>query len=223
MNVNSLNIRAFFFDLDGTLLNTEVLYVEAVKQALADRRCALNHDEAVKLVYGKGWTDVYAESQRRFPDSYPTVQEMQQAVNKHFTTLRDRNDVRVHSSIDLLITLSNRFPVAIVSGSPRREVEEGINLMGIGDRLAFFLGAEDYTPGKPNPACYRLAAKRVGIDPHHCLVFEDSTAGVHAAKQARMYCVALQRPGAPTQDFSNADWVVSDLAVFDLFNTTETI
>ena len=88
--------------------------------------------------------------------------------------------------------------------------------MGVEDVVRLFLGTEDYAEGKPDPACFLLAARMLAVPPESCLVFEDSAAGVIAAKAATMTCVALQRPGRPAQDVSLADEVLSDLADFRL-------
>jgi beta-phosphoglucomutase-like phosphatase (HAD superfamily) len=104
--------------------------------------------------------------------------------------------------------------VAIVSGSPRVDVQDGVELLGIAPLLRFFLGSEDYPRGKPDPAGFLLAAQRLGAAPADCLVFEDSAAGVRAARAAGMRCVALARPGAPAQDLSDADLVLNDLGGF---------
>ncbi|RJP27064.1 MAG: HAD family phosphatase [Candidatus Omnitrophota bacterium] len=216
MRSNNHDIRAFFFDLDGTLMDTEVLYVEAVRQALADRRCFLSDEEITELVYGISWPDVYAGAIRRFPDVYPSIEAMKAVIYRHFTELRGERDIRLTGSIDLLKSLSREHPTAIVSGSSRRDIEEAVGLMGIAPHIRFFLGAEDYHPGKPHPACYLMAAEKVGQSPAHCLVFEDSSAGVQAAKAAGMICVGLKRNGAPDQDMSIADLVLSDLSDFDV-------
>ena len=106
--------------------------------------------------------------------------------------------------------------MAIVSGSTRHDIQEAIDQMEIGDCLAFFVGAEDYRFGKPAPDCFQLAADKLGIAPAACVVFEDSTVGVAAAKAAGMYCVALSRPGRPAQQLDGADLVLDDLAGFQL-------
>jgi len=130
--------------------------------------------------------------------------------------LPTESDVQIAGSVKLLVRLAAEHPVAIVSGSPREDIADSIALMGIGPFVHFFLGAEDYHPGKPDPACFLLAAQRMQVDPSACLVFEDSAAGVRAAKAAGMSCVALARPDAPRQDVATADLVLDDLGKFDL-------
>ncbi len=210
------DIRAFAFDLDGTLLDTEVLWVEATELYLADRGCVLSHADAVAIVYGRSWRDVYVDVSARFPHLGVAIDEMEEGMREHVVRLRDRTDVVIHGSVALLRRLAEAHPVCVVSGSARRDVDTGLGIAGVRDTVAFFLGAEDYMPGKPNPACYRLAAQRLGIDPAACLVFEDSQAGVTAARAAGMRVVALSRPGLPAQDFSAADRVLSDLRAFQV-------
>ncbi len=210
------NIRAFFFDLDGTLMDTEVLYVEAVKSALAEKNCLLTQEEATELVYGKSWRDVYADSCQRFPNAYPTIDSMKEVIYKYFSRLRGLRDICILTSIELLKILSKNHPVAIVSGSSRKDIEESLAIMKIENNIRFFLGSEDYFPGKPDPICYRMAAEQIGHLPAQCLVFEDSSAGVRAAKAAGMKCVALKRNSTLEQDVSPADLVLSDLADFSL-------
>jgi beta-phosphoglucomutase-like phosphatase (HAD superfamily) len=100
-------------------------------------------------------------------------------------------------------------------------VEEAASLMKVKDLLAFCLGADDYPKGKPDPGCFLKAAEIFGVPPRECLVFEDSTAGVAAAKKAGMYCVGLKRPSAPDQDISAADEIYQDLADFRLPGVAE--
>jgi HAD superfamily hydrolase (TIGR01509 family) len=209
-------IEAFIFDLDGTLMDSEVLYVEATKKALEVRGFPITYGESVELVYGKGWSVIWDEVCARFPGAYQESDEMAEVIRSFYLDLRSRLDIRIAGSVDLLKRLSARYPVAIVSGSPRIDVEDGITLLNIGSYVDFYMGSEDYDSGKPDPTCFLVASKKLQLSPVHCLVFEDSSAGVRAAKTAGMHCVALQRKDAPPQDLSQADMVLEDLSSFDL-------
>ncbi len=209
-------INAFIFDLDGTLLDSEILWVEAVEAFIREHDPSVTRDYATSIVYGRSWHDIYEEICRHLNDLDMSIRDMQVALRPYFDRLSETRDIRILSSVELLRTLSRDFPVCIVSGSPRDEIQDGVELMGIDDHLAFYLGAEDYSPGKPHPACFLMAAEKLGVPPGECLVFEDSAAGVLAAKRAGMACVGLSREGRPPQDLSAADIVLGDLADFSL-------
>jgi mannitol-1-/sugar-/sorbitol-6-phosphatase len=208
-------IRAFLFDLDGTLRDSEVLYVDAVWAALLKRSQPIARDAALELVYGRAWTDIYEEVAGRFPRAYENIEEMGIVVREIFDGLAARRDIRIPGSIQLLKRLAQTYPVAVVSGAPRVDVGQALESMGIASNVRFFLGTEDYSPGKPDPICYLTAAGKLGVLPETCVVFEDSSAGIAAAKRAGMYCVALRREDAPPQDVALADAVLGDLAEFD--------
>jgi beta-phosphoglucomutase-like phosphatase (HAD superfamily) len=133
-----------------------------------------------------------------------------------FEDLSRTRDLRVVGSVNLLKALAREYPVCVVSGSPRADVAKGIRQAGIERELQFYLASEDYAPGKPDPACFLMGARRLGVAAGSCLVFEDSAAGVQAAKGAGMFCIALARPGRPPQNVGAADQVLDDLSKFCL-------
>ena len=208
--------QAFIFDFDGTLLDSEIVWVEATELFIRERKPAFTREEAEFLVYGRSWHDIYDDILLLLPDVCMGIEEMSEVLESYYEKLVGTRDLRIESSINLLKRLSAKFPVAVVSGSTRATVAKGLVSMGIETCLEFYLGAEDYSPGKPDPACYLLAATRLGLSPERCLVFEDAVAGVRAAKGAGMRCVAVARKGSPRQDFSEADLVLQDLGAFEL-------
>jgi HAD superfamily hydrolase (TIGR01509 family) len=159
---------------------------------------------------------IWAEVCERFPDAYAASEKMEEVIRREFLRLRSKLDIRIAGSVSLLKKLAQDFPVVIVSGSPRVDVEDGIELLEIAPYLDFYMGSEDYHSGKPDPTCFLVASRKLKVPPNRCLVFEDSSAGVKAAKAAGMYCVALRRKNAPPQDLSAADQIREDLADFDL-------
>lgn len=209
-------VKAAIFDLDGTLMDSESLWVEATEQYLNDCGHAIGRDEALAIVYGRSWRDVYADIVTRHPEIDETMEEMEESLRVRMMNLREGRDVVISSSVALLRRMATKMPVCIVSGSPRADIENAIDLMGIRDQVRFAIAADDYGPGKPDPTCFNMAADQLGLPPGQCIVFEDSEPGVLAAKAAGMTCVALARPGFPPQDVNAADLVVEDLEHFDL-------
>lgn len=205
---------AYCFDLDGTLIDSEVIWVEAIRQFLADKLGAYSEADAFALVYGHSWADIHQTIAQRHAALAMQIRTMEDAIRPYYQRIESTRDTRIVSSVDLLIRLAQTTPVCIVSGSSTLTVREAADKLGISRQLAFVLGADDYSPGKPHPACYRLAAQRLGLPAEQCVVFEDSTAGVRAAKDAGMRCVALARPGRPAQDLSAASLVLADLGSF---------
>jgi sugar-phosphatase len=93
-----------------------------------------------------------------------------------------------------------------------------LRLAGVEGDVRAVVATEDVPRGKPDPAPYLLAAEQLGVPPGECVAFEDSRAGVLSAKAAGMRVVALQRPGAPPQDLSEADLVADDLGGGEVTN-----
>ncbi|MGW3949784.1 HAD family hydrolase [Streptomyces sp. NPDC004752] len=98
---------------------------------------------------------------------------------------------------------------AVVTSATRRLAEARLDAVGI--RPKALIAADDVTRGKPDPEPYLLAARRLGVDPARCVVFEDAPAGLRAGRAAGMATVAL----ATTHPASElvADLVVKDLSV----------
>lgn len=207
--------RAFCFDLDGTLLDSEVIWVQIVEDFIRAADPGVTHDEALRMVYGKSWHDVYEEMRRRFPGATGSLPGMTRHFEQAYRRAAAKRDVRIDGSVRLLRKLARDNHVCIVSGSPRSAIEDAIAMLGIGGDLRFFISSDDFQPGKPHPGCYRMAVERLGVPAGECVAFEDSAAGLLAARGAGLYCVALARPGAPAQDTSAAHRVVADLGMLD--------
>jgi sugar-phosphatase len=175
------------------------------------------------MVYGRSWRDIYADIIARFPSlAHISGRQMAGGLRVYYVEqCKQADSIIIPSSVALLKSLAEDYPVIVVSGSPHDDVAEAVRLMGAEASVRFVLGAEDYSPGKPSPAGFLLGAKQLGVAPEHCVVFEDSWAGVTSAKAAGMTCVALSRPTENPQDLAAADWVVSDLAMFSVEDLTQ--
>ncbi|MGW7404409.1 HAD family hydrolase [Streptomyces sp. NPDC054833] len=104
---------------------------------------------------------------------------------------------------------------AVVTSATRRLAEARLDAVGI--RPKMLVAADDVTRGKPDPEPYLLAARRLGVDPARCVVFEDAPAGLRAGRAAGMTTVALATTH-PAHELV-ADLVVDDLSALSALVT----
>ena len=91
--------------------------------------------------------------------------------------------------------MHGRFPLSVASGGPRVVVRHTLDLMKLADLFPVVITPEDVTHGKPSPEMFLLAAKRMGVPPASCLVFEDAEPGIKAAEAAGMKWVHVTSRG----------------------------
>ncbi|MFB9428505.1 HAD family hydrolase [Streptoalloteichus tenebrarius] len=104
------------------------------------------------------------------------------------------------------------FRLAVASAASRNWVGRWLRHYDLAHHFETVVGADDVPAAKPDPAVYLEAARRLGVAPAACVAFEDSLAGVAAAKAAGMTVVAVPTPLTRALDYSAADHVVRQLA-----------
>ena len=106
---------------------------------------------------------------------------------------------------------------AVVTSATRRLAEARLDAVGI--LLKTLVAADDITRGKPDPEPYLLAARALGVDPAHCVVFEDAPAGLTAGRAAGMTTVALTTTHQAHE--LHADLVVENLSALSALVTEQ--
>ncbi|MGW0496062.1 HAD family hydrolase [Streptomyces sp. NPDC003007] len=104
---------------------------------------------------------------------------------------------------------------AVVTSATRRLAEARLDAVGILPKT--LVAADDITRGKPDPEPYLLAARALGVDPAHCVVFEDAPAGLTAGRAAGMTTVALTTTHQARE--LHADLVVENLSALSVLVT----
>ena len=209
-------MKAAFFDLDGTLQDSEIVWVAATRDYVRDHGYPMTDEEALNIVYGRAWGDIRDDLAALSPElSAMDATTMANETRRFFhARLKASPDISIPGSVSLLKRLAGSLTVAIVSGSPRSDVANAVQLCGIAKETAFVLGGEDYAHGKPAPDGYLLAAQRFGVTPAQCIVLEDSTAGVRSGLAAGMKVVGIDRGTVIQQAFTGCFITVHDLAEF---------
>ena len=216
-------LRAAFFDLDGTLMDREPLMQAAVADLFVAHGSAPAADDLAALV-GRAWPDVHralgVEASLGLDlDAFlaDVLGRAERLVDGGFAT-------EVLAGGRELVERLHRagVPVLLVTGSLRREADAAIAHLGIGGCLRGVLAAEDYAPGKPDPACYLAASRLVGGG-DGALVFEDSEVGVDAARAAGLRVLATEAANRPPGDPSHQDLRRADVVVAGLDEVTDAV
>jgi sugar-phosphatase len=120
----------------------------------------------------------------------------------------------VYQALEFVIARGLRLAVA--SSSRKRVIQAALEALGIRERFELTHSAEMELLGKPHPGVYLSTARKLDLSPAECVAFEDSLAGLEAAKKAGMACVAIpDRSVVGNFGFRRADLVLSSLADLD--------
>lgn len=167
--------RAFLFDMDGTVL-TSIAAAERVWATWA-RRHGVDVETFLPTIHGARAIDTI----RRL--ALPGVDAEKEAQWITTAELEDVDGVaEVAGAADFLKALPAR-QWAIVTSAPRALALRRMAAAGIPEPEVM-VTAEDVSAGKPDPAGYRLAARRLGVEIGECLIFEDAAVGIQAAEAA---------------------------------------
>jgi HAD superfamily hydrolase (TIGR01509 family) len=114
-------------------------------------------------------------------------------------------------AVELIKSLYKRdIKQAIASSAPAENIEVITRSLGIKDCFQAVAYGSEVAESKPSPQIYLLAAKKIGVKPANCIVFEDAVAGVTGAKNGGMKCVAVTNTH-PEESLKQADLVVETL------------
>ncbi len=188
------DFAAFIFDCDGTLADTMPTHYRAWQIALGER--ASDFPEAMFYELGGVPTCRVVEIlNERHGYSLP-VEETVAVKEKLF--LEFSNEVaEIGPVVSLAREWHGRKPMAVASGGHRHIVMKTLRALGISGLFDAIVCSEDYLRGKPHPDPFLEAARRLNVVPERCLVFEDTSTGLAAAKAAGMACVLVPPPHRP--------------------------
>jgi beta-phosphoglucomutase family hydrolase len=185
------DFAAYIFDCDGTLGDTMPLHYRAWRAALKGQDWEF--PEAFFYELGGVPTEHIVEILNERHGSSLPVKET--AHLKEEIYLKGIESILpIEPVVEIVHEIHGKLPMAVASGGHTRIVTQTLTCLGILDKFDTIVCSEDYKHGKPHPDPFLTAARRLGVAPGKCLVFEDTNTGIQAARAAGMQWVLAPPP-----------------------------
>ncbi len=206
------NIKAVLFDLDGTLVDSMWVWREIDKEYLG--KFGLTIPEGLQEDIGGmsfSETAVYIKERFQIPDS---VEEMKAEWNKMaWDKYTYEVPLKKGAGEFLDYCLKNHIKLGIATSNSKELVHNIIKVHGLNDYFSGIVTGCEVEKGKPAPDVYLEAARRCGVAPHKCLVFEDIIPGILAGKAAGMKVCTVEDDDSADQreeKLKLADYYIKD-------------
>jgi len=204
-------MKAIIFDMDGVLVDSEPHHVKIEKKLFAKRGLEISDQEHSKYM-GKAtdvmWKEIIADKKLPF-NIKQLVEQTVIESKKHFSLQKKLKAMPGLES--LLIKFSKKgIPMAVASSSGQEIIDILLKLTGLKKYFSFTVSSELVGGSKPEPDIFLYTARLLSVKPEECLVIEDSTNGIRAAKAANMFCVAYNGTSVNQQDQKLADIQIND-------------
>ncbi len=205
-------------DMNGLIVDDEELQFKSVNTALETLSVRISEQYWIQSCVGKRADEylrvIMTKHRIRSPYSIDALVEKKNAVYRRLITSCVQTVARpgITDFIDY-VSCHSRLKLALATSALPVEVETILGVKGLGllDRFTFTATGRDVQKSKPNPEIYEYLARKSGVPPASCLVFEDSSTGVTAASNARMKCIVVPNRFTEAQNFSAALCIIDNM------------
>ncbi len=212
--MNNNNLKAVLWDMDGVIADTAALHCRSWQMAFTKRGVDFT-EEDFKNHFGQR-NDTIIRSQIGKDISNEIIEAIARDKEEGF-----RKDARGKLSpfegvLNLLKIISHHgFLCAIASSAPLENVQMILEELDIKSYFRAIVHGKEVNEGKPSPEVFLKAAQKLDVSPQDCIVIEDATAGVKAARAAGMRCIAVTNTH-PAGKLVEADLVVASLVLIGI-------
>jgi len=202
-------IKAVLFDNDGVLIDSESVFYDYTRDALAAAGVNLSPSYWARHYLGNGLRSVEVAESLGLSRSAATG--IIEARNRRFMARLQEGFIPFPGVTETLSLIRGWVRMALVTGSPLDKLllaHRETDLLPLFDCV---ITSDDYIHSKPHPAPYRAAMDRLGIVPGECLAVEDSPRGLNAAHAAGIRCLLIPTPLTDMEMCRHADWIEPDI------------
>ena len=215
--------KAVLFDMDGVIVDTEPLHHKAYQQMFLEVGIEVS-PKMYEGFTGQSTRGICTQLCSLFNlQKHP--QELVIIKSDHFTKLFfEDDDLQLMEGVkDLILDYhANGLILVLASSASMFTINNVMKRFDLDQYFKAKLSGADLKASKPHPEIFIKAANSAGVLPNECMVIEDSTNGIKAAKDAGIYCVAYQSEHSKNQDYKLADMLISDYKEIR-FNTIKNI
>ncbi len=201
-------LRGIIFDLDGVIVDTVPAHYAAWHRMFTEE--GYHFDEKVyhDKVDGRRRQDGVAAVMEGA--DLATVEAAGDRKNDYFLDLIRQGKFQVFETSVAFVKACRAAGLSLATASSSRNVSHILQIVGLEQEFQAIVGGDDVSRGKPNPDIFLHAAAQMGLTAAECIVLEDATSGVKAAKAGGFYCIGVDRVGQPER-LEGADRIIGDL------------
>lgn len=209
-------IQTVIFDMDGVIVDTEPVHHYAYVQHFKQLNIEVSPEMYASFT-GNSTKNIY----ERLKETYNLSQDVQTLVETKRNLFNDafdsKEDLYLLDGVEDLIKdlYTNGMQLVLASSSANVTIERIFDRFNLHHYFTHKVSGEDFPKSKPHPAIFLKAAELAQTPVENCIVIEDSTNGIQAAKSANIYCVGYDSFHSKLQDYSKADRVITHFNELD--------
>lgn len=184
-------LNTFIFDMDGVIIDSEPFWRQAQIKTLLKYNVSVTVNDCINHTMGRRIDDValiWCKLHQLNINPKLLENEIIDSV-VHLINIKGKPKQGLYELLSFLST--NNFNIALATSSSKPIIEAVFKKLNIADYFKVVCSADDEEYGKPHPAIYLKAAKKLGVKPLNCIVLEDSITGMIASKSASMNTLVI--------------------------------
>ena len=216
-------IQTVIFDTDGVIVDTEPVHRYAYFKQFEELNITVTED-----IYTSFTGFSTRNTFQKLKEIFIIDQEVEDLIQRKRTIFNDafdsKADLELLEGVENLIKElhKNGMQLILASSASKVTIERVFSRFKLHQYFTHVVSGEDFPKSKPHPAIFEHAVTLSIAPKQNCIVIEDSTNGIKAAKAAGIFCVAYNSIHSKDQDLSQADIVINHFKELD-FNAVRNI